>query len=379
MEKFVILITDVHLRKAFDIVNILSRYKSQYQLILTSNESISTLSILYGQKVFLLRKNEQSLFDIDLASISSQYRTITYVPVEEDTTILFYKFLQSSKQNSFKYVLPEFEKFILAGNKYALNETCLKNNIPAPRIFNEQEIFLSKHLVPVVIKPRNGAGSKGLYYVNDFNAFREIKINNFDNYIIQEKIGNSVQVQGAFLLCKGGEIVDFYAHRRLRTYPVKGGVSVLAETTNNQLLLEVAKPLVKLLNWNGLMMIEYLFDEFQEHSLPKVIEINPRLWGSILLSEFSKSNVLHNYIKLSNQIQPEHTFHYEVGKRIRWFFPYDLLNILRGSWKLPSLWNFNTKKNCFINFTYSNFFKTFFFYLLFFYQTIKRKITLNVK
>ena len=44
-------------------------------------------------------------------------------------------------------------------------------------------------------------------------------------------------------------------------------------------------------------MIEYILDH--RDNKYKLIEINPRMWGSIMLSEFCNSNMLDNYINIS--------------------------------------------------------------------------------
>ena len=56
--------------------------------------------------------------------------------------------------------------------------------------------------------------------------------------------------------------------------------------------------LVHKLNLSGLLMFEFLFDE--NDCEYKLIEINPRIWGSILLSETGSNELISDYINLSN-------------------------------------------------------------------------------
>ena len=107
-------------------------------------------------------------------------------------------------------------------------------------------------------------------------------------------------------------------------------------------------------------MVEYLYDK--RDNKYKLIEINPRLWGSVLLSEFCNANLLTNYIALLKQ--NEKIINTRIEKKfIRWVFPYDIIFFIKH---LPNpLTFFKIDKNtCYINFTYSSFSRSFFFIVL---------------
>ena len=99
----------------------------------------------------------------------------------------------------------------------------------------------------------------------------------------------------------------------------------LDEPTNN-LDIYHASNMMKILDkagWNGLVMLEFLLDE--RTGKYKVIEANPRVWGSIMLSEFSGRNLLSNYVRLCMNQSP--LFNYRTEETyIRWFFPVDVLH-----------------------------------------------------
>ena len=104
------------------------------------------------------------------------------------------------------------------------------------------------------------------------------------------------------------------------------------------------------MNWSGLAMIEFLYDRKTDSF--KIIEVNPRVWGSIMLSEFCESNMIENYIRLSvgcNLIESTA----KQGKFIRWLFPWDVLLFLKRKGKISNFWEFNLKNTCYINFSYA--------------------------
>jgi len=348
--KLAVLITDVHLRKAFDIFNIIRRHK-EYNIVLAAPFATVLLSLLYNRKVYKLRTESDHTFTEDLLLIAKRTGNITYLPVEEKTTLRFYAFLKGTDHHTFSYLLPSIDQFQLAANKLKLNVFCLENNIPAPAIFSFSEARALDPIIPLVIKPKHGSGSKGIVYIATKEELKDVVIDNEPEYIIQEKIGHDNKVEGAFVLCKDGEVIDFYSHLRLRTYPVKGGVTVYSVTQNNISLLEVARPLARKLKWNGVMMVEYIFDV--KTGTYKIIEINPRLWGSFLLGEFPGFALLNNYIRLTNGLPVKEAFNSKEKKFIRWMFPYDLMNYIKTGGKVKNFWSFN-KQTCYIGFTYAN-------------------------
>ena len=186
---------------------------------------------------------------------------------------------------------------------------------------------------------------------------------NTENIIKKEvniKLPNSKNVEGGFFLCKDGEILSFYSHQRIRTFPESGGVTVFSKASEKQNIKKAGEQMAKTLNWNGLLMIEFIFDE--RDNKYKVIEINPRIWGSILLSEFCGSNFLAKYIELciGQSIIENSTI---SDSKIRWIFPYDLFYFLKHPSKTFRF--FSTSKDCcHINFTYSSFLRSLPFVLL---------------
>ena len=88
------------------------------------------------------------------------------------------------------------------------------------------------------------------------------------------------------------------------------------------------------------MFIRYEDIEYEKY---KVIEINPRMWGSVLLSEFCEANFLQKYIDLIlGGIEIENRPIKDCS--IRWVFPYDIIYFIKH---LTSPFRFfNSPKKC---------------------------------
>ena len=366
-----ILITDILTRKTFDTVNILTKYYKNDDLIFTCNnfyEKFIALLVYKSTNIFKLRKS--TFFQADLVKISKilNDQKIIYIPFEEDTTILFFDFIKKQGDLNFKYKLPSSLNFELSRNKIELNKYCKLNNIDIPNQYFNSDIENNSIKFPVIVKPRSCSGSKG---IKRFKNLRELRNFNFDEktFVCQELLNNSINVEAGFFLMERGEIISYYSHKRLRTYPENGGVSVLSKSTENLYIKKIGHSILKKMNWNGFAMIEFIYDD--KTNLYKLIEINPRLWGSVLLSEFCNSNFLDGYIRcclnkniVVNQIDTE--------KYVRWIFPYDIIYWFKNL-SNPLIFFKKQNNTCYINFSYSNTLRSMIF-IIFSYFNLKKII-----
>lgn len=367
-----ILITDIFLRKTFDVVNILFQHHDKKNVLLLTDKlgvfnKLKCKLCYQSSNLFLLRKDEH--FNSDLNRIIKKFPNdkLIYLPIEENTTLKFYNYLSAkNKHKNLVFLLPEENAFECATNKERLNMFCEKNKIACPKFISVNAFEKGDFELPIIVKPKKGSGSKGIIYINTEDALKEQNLD-FESNFIQERLPESKNVEGGFYLCKKGEILSFYSHKRIRAFPESGGVTVFSKATQNEKIMQAGKKIIKALNWNGIIMIEFILDKRDNRY--KVIEINPRIWGSILLSEFCGANFLKKYIdvcagkaKLENKVLSECS--------IRWIFPYDIFYFFKT---LSNPFNyFRSHENCcHINFTYSSFFRSVIFIFLNYFNSSK--------
>ena len=114
-------------------------------------------------------------------------------------------------------------------------------------------------------------------------------------------------------------------HRRLRENPITGGSSTAAESFYDDELRELGLRLLRALEWDGVAMVEFKRD--QRDGLYKLMEINPKFWGSLDLAlaagiEFPWLAV---ETALGRDIGPVRS--YPTGVRFRWVYE-DLLRTI---------------------------------------------------
>jgi len=184
----------------------------------------------------------------------------------------------------------------------------------------------------------------------------------YSTYLIQEKIESDKNIHGGFYLCNDGETISYHGHRRIRTFPEKGGVTVYSSTDETEEIRQIGEDLLKKLNWSGFAMIEFMYDVNAQQW--KIIELNPRLWGSIMLSEFCDASLLENYVRMCKNEPPVNNK--VLSERyIRWLFPFEFLNLIKGDVSLRDFLNQDNKSICYINFTYGSWMSNLFFQLFF--------------
>jgi len=316
-------VTDAHTRKAFDIINI---YKNKgYKVSPVSSKSFlhrAFLSLVY------------------LSAVKKEPDAKSCVLPTEDQTIL-----HMFDKNCFCKIPPK-ESFKTAIDKKSFSKFCEKEGFLTPKTFTLKEL-LEKDELPtaLIVKPKSGSGALGIKFIDDIKELKSLDINE-EEYIIQERLKETKKVEGAFFLFDNAKPVSFYSHKRLKTYPSRGGVSIYSVSTNNQELKKIGEKLLSKLNWNGFAMIEFIKDE----NGYKIIELNPRVWGSIMLSEFCGSNMLENYVLLCYERDLKEAS-VKTGKKIRWLIPWDIKYLLKNFYRL------DTKDTCYINFSYAGIYR----------------------
>jgi predicted ATP-grasp superfamily ATP-dependent carboligase len=368
-----LILTDLDARKAFDIFNLIKHYNYQISGYSSSNRvELKILELIYGQKIGILDKNNLShSFRFAIDDIDTRY---IYFPIEEDTTIKFYDLIQESKISNFYYKLPPKESFDCVRDKSKFSKYCSKNNLPIPLEFQYDYILqLGKLPCNLIIKPKFGSGSMGIKFIDTFDEFLSCRELDFEQYIIQERLDNSTDIEGAFFLFDDGKLISYYGHKRIRTYPQNGGVTVYSKCETNIELRELGSKLLKSLNWSGIAMVEFLLDT--KSNTYKIIEVNPRAWGSIMLSEFSNANILKNYIQISLGNSPIES-KIDKNRYIRWVFPWDVLSYIKNRGDIKDFWSFNRDNTCYINLSYSSYYRStlFLIYNIFDYKKIKKLI-----
>jgi predicted ATP-grasp superfamily ATP-dependent carboligase len=247
-------------------------------------------------------------------------------------------FISGNRDEISKYTCIPFvdnETLHFALDKAEVLRFARKIGVPAPKSYLPSEYAGPDELIdqlkyPVVLKPKSGYGSRGLAYVKDKDEFR-IKYDqitaNYGKPLIQEQIPSEGKGIGVSMLYDfNHEMKAHFTHVRLREFPVSGGPSTLRESIWHPELVRTADRLMRSLHWVGIAMVEFKMDP--RDGIPKLMEINPRFWGSLELAVQSGVDFpwLLYRLYLDGAVKKVRT--YKVGYRCRWLLPGDMLHFL---------------------------------------------------
>jgi predicted ATP-grasp superfamily ATP-dependent carboligase len=155
---------------------------------------------------------------------------------------------------------------------------------------------------------------------------------------------------GLFSLCSRDGAVAWFAHRRIREKPPRGGVSTLSESIpiDSELRAHTER-LLSAANWFGPAMVEFRIDP---EGRPWLMEVNGRFWGSLQLAIDSGVDFPWLLYQLCLGREARGPEAYATGRRLRWLLgDFDhLLLQLRGKGTAESFGAKLTSIGRFLNF-----------------------------
>jgi predicted ATP-grasp superfamily ATP-dependent carboligase len=262
------------------------------------------------------------------------------IPVRDGAAMALSKY----KEELSKYTaipLADYKTMSAARDKAQTMKIAEDIGIPHPRTeYSTHPNFSqinSSFVFPLVVKPRESSGSRGIVYVDSpqdlEKTYNEVS-SKYGPSMIQEYIPYG-GAYGVSMLFREGKQKAFFTHKRLREYPPSGGPSTLRESVRHPIAEKYASDLLKHMKWHGVAMCEFRVDS--RDNVPKLMEINPRFWGSLSLAIFAGVDfpyLLYN-VGLGNDV--ESVSDYRLNVRTRWLLMGDILWFLKNPEKLKAL------------------------------------------
>lgn len=250
---------------------------------------------------------------------------------EEETAL----FASQNKEILEKYVkvpLADSEKIKFVRDKYKIISAAKNLGIGTPRtvlVLNISDMAKSASgfRYPFVMKPRIGTGSRGVCYIKSSKELQRFDAKMFEKYgeyMMQEYIPGDAFYGVSVLFNRCGKMRSAFVHKKIRQYPVTGGVSTYAESVEFPALVELSEKLLGSAGWFGVANVEFKLDE--RDNMPKLMEVNPRFWGSLHLAVASGVNFPWLLYKLAIDGDVTPVFDYKKGVKFRCILPGDILN-----------------------------------------------------
>ena len=343
-----VLVTDCWTRKALSVV----RSLGEEGLIVHTVSHTRLGAALYSKYshrdyIFASPHKDPVTYWEQLAQLLSTENFDCIFPLEEESIeVLFNHKDEVARWTKSPY--QDRQNYNSASDKFQVYKLAEKLNIPVPQSANPKDVVQAKEIaktigLPLLFKPKIGRGSIGIVRVESVDAlenFCSAHSNDISEYLQQQMIPQEGQGLGVACLMENGETLTSFSYKRLREFPISGGPSTLRESTDDNITKEYAEKILKELNWTGVAMVEFKFDN--KENQPKLLEINPRFWGSLELAHSAGINFpfLLYHLMVGEEIPKQK---YKIGERCRWLFPGDMVHFLSNKKRFslsPSFFNF---------------------------------------
>ena len=313
-----VLVTDVRYRTALAVIRPLAKAGHRVVAVQTRQESPqfpAAFSSRYVSQRVLLDgsvKDENYVHRLLELCKAQESRPVLF-PIGADTLAAVSRHLKEFQAVCDCLVSPP-EILDAANDKRTVTLTARQIGVPVPE---EYDVSAGLPAFPVIIKPRCGE-KLGLHAeqryqkasnADEFRAAYE-KMAAYDpDPVIQELI--SGDGQGVCLVMdRESRPVAVFCHRRIREYPISGGPSACCVSIYDEALVNAAIRLLQALHFVGIAMVEFKGD--------RVLEINPRIWGSFPLTDVCGSNFAADYVRAATGEEfsaPDN--YYRRGRRMR--------------------------------------------------------------
>ncbi len=220
----------------------------------------------------------------DIISIIKKEKPEVLLPIGGTKQISF------NKDKISKYInilVPDYENYLKVYDKKETHNLCKKVGVSVPNRHTDDEaafILMNERNKKLVVKPDYDiGGAKGLSIINSIDQLNfAINYNKSisSNYIIEEYIPGASSMRAVQIIFdRKNRVLEYFILKKIRQWPVTGGVTAYAESSNEKKLLDFVMPFFEKCLWEGPVEIELIIDE--RNGMPKLIEINPRFAGSI--------------------------------------------------------------------------------------------------
>ena len=228
-------------------------------------------------------------------------------------------------------MIPSLESYDMVSDKYRLMKLAQELGVPIPdTVFvpdgNIAAMCNQVKAYPVVVKPGRSLVKiddrwikTSVHFVSHAEEltglYRRTPYLQYPSLIQQRIEGEG---QGVFGLFSHGKPCALFAHRRIREKPPAGGVSVFRESIElPKSMTDYAVRLLEQVKWHGMAMVE--FKVARRSSVPMLMEINGRFWGSLQLAIDAGLNFPYLLYQAMNGVPvavPNNA--YRIGTKSRW-------------------------------------------------------------
>lgn len=294
LANFSVLIPDGESSHALPVLRCLGQLKNIRIIILSDNTRAPIRFSRHTGQFFSYANKEGNAGRLAaIIKIAEQTKPDIILPVDEPTIRLFAGYKEALSKIAPLAPIPDCNSFDIAADKWLLAEWLRTHNISHPRtiLYQNEDVSheaLSGMSFPVLLKPRHGSAGIGIeYFDNPLALNRYCKERILPEEYIVQSFTKGYDIDCS-VICKEGEILAYTIQKGFMNGTYRFSIPAGIEFVEDESAYGIVAGLVKRFNWSGIIHIDLRYDE-QDQQI-KVIEMNPRFWGSLLASTFAGVN-----------------------------------------------------------------------------------------
>lgn len=267
-------------------------------------------------------KQNTGTFKQVLIDLAKTEKYDLFVATSDDTAEILAG-LKETLRPFVRVALVNLELFNIAYDKNQTMRICMENDIPCPKTFFQietiAELPLSKFKYPLVIKPRKSYGAIGYKKVSteeELLKYCETIKEDLNQFVFQEYIPQTdIQYECAMFLDEKHDVKTSLVFSKNRWFPIDGGSSTFNMSVECPDIIESCTKLLKKINWEGAADIDIIHDPRDGKN--KILEINPRVSGSVKVVFKSGVNIAEQMLQLAFGEEVRDYTQYKKGIRLR--------------------------------------------------------------
>jgi len=319
-----VLVTDEHYKHTLGLVRHLGQKGARVSVLAESPMSLACTT-RYCQDVMPVAGHDMEAFLDAAHQAVTRNRYDLLIPVSYPRTLALARQREKFLPHT-RLVLADANRIELAANKTAMARLAMKVGVPTPQTLvpnslEEVQTIGASLSFPIVVKPQLESAGRSVRYAGDEKELQTLCAPFFPPVA---SIANPPLLQefipgygcGFFALYQNGVCKRIFMHRRIREYPASGGVSTCAESFYDAKLEVYGRRLLDSMSWHGIAMVEFRCDARDGEF--KLIEINPKFWGSLDLALAAGADFPGDLCRMALGQELEFTDNYDRHLRYRW-------------------------------------------------------------
>ncbi|ADC66054.1 protein of unknown function DUF201 [Ferroglobus placidus DSM 10642] len=243
----------------------------------SSKERVPAFYSKYSSKNHLVRSYREAL------EVALNENCELFIPLLPEKELVDLAKVKSKIENGIRIACGDYEAVKTLVDKGRITEISQKIGIPVPEtVFpkSESDALEFAKSGEFILKFRIGSGGREVYVIRNESEYLslkdELRFNEKDVLLQRVVEGKQLSISG---ICDKSNFVAAFVYERLRFYPYPFGPATYLKSSRNDDCLKYSEKLAEEVEYSGIINFDFIIDETD--GKPKLIDVNPRFWGSV--------------------------------------------------------------------------------------------------